>query len=94
MAENLTESLYSCIVLCIKFHLQNLSLVAVLFNPCSLLKNGNSKITTPTCLMSLVKFINYSINECPLMIASLFHSYNLSGVVNSYIPFTINATHA
>ena len=44
--------------------------------------------------MSLVKFINYSINECPLMIVRLFHSYNLSGVVNSYIPFTINATHA
>ena len=28
------------------------------------------------------------------MIVRLFHSYNLSGVVNSYIPFTINATHA
>ena len=28
------------------------------------------------------------------MIVRLFHSYNLSGVVNSYIPFTINTTHA
>jgi len=32
--------------------------------------------------------------NAPLMIVRLFHSYNLSGVVNSYIPFTINATHA
>ena len=29
-----------------------------------------------------------------VMIVRLFHSYNLSGVVNSYIPFTINTTHA
>ena len=32
--------------------------------------------------------------NAPLMIVRLFHSYNLSGVVNSYIPFIINATHA
>ena len=32
--------------------------------------------------------------NAPVMIVRLFHSYNLSGVVNSYIPFTINATHA
>ena len=65
MAENLTASLYSCSVLCIKISPSEFILVAVLFNPSSLLKNGNCKITTPTCLMSLVKFINYSINECP-----------------------------
>ena len=32
--------------------------------------------------------------NAPVMIERLFHSYNLSGVVNSYIPFTINTTHA
>ena len=32
--------------------------------------------------------------NAPVMIVRLFHSYNLSGVVISYIPFTINATHA
>ena len=32
--------------------------------------------------------------NAPVMIVRLFHSYNLSGGVNSYLSFSINTTHA
>ena len=32
--------------------------------------------------------------NAPVMIVRLFHSCNLSGAVNSYLPFSINTTHA
>ena len=32
--------------------------------------------------------------NAPVMIVRLFHSCNLSSAVNSYLPFSINTTHA